>query len=408
NMIFLDEKEIAVISADKIEVFDFNGVKHTKAITEINWDAILAEKKEYKHYMLKEIFEQPDVIFETIDNKLDEENYNIIFNHLNLTNDYFKSINKVYIVACGTAWHAGLIGKYYLEEFCHMYVEAAIASEFRYRNVPISKNDLIIVISQSGETADSLAALRKAKKLGAKSLAVCNVRGSTLTREADGVIYTNAGPEIGVASTKAFTTQVTVMYLLSLYIAKIKNTISDDKYKNYIDELLLIPNKIREILEDYNSLKDLSLTFHNFKNFLYLGRHFNYPIALEGALKLKEISYIHAEGYASGEMKHGPIALITEEMPVVIIAVKSFISEKVISNLQEVKARDGITIVITNEDVDIPDDLIDYKIILPDTIEPLSPLLSVIPLQVLAYQIADFLGCDVDQPRNLAKSVTVE
>ncbi|HPG31053.1 MAG TPA: glutamine--fructose-6-phosphate transaminase (isomerizing), partial [bacterium] len=400
DIIFLDDREIAVVSQNSIEVTDFKGVKQNKAVTNINWDAMNAEKKGFKHYMLKEIFEQPEVIAETIDDKYDEASGEIKFRYCKISPEFFKRINKIYIVACGTAWHAGLVGKYYLEEFCGISVETAIASEFRYRKVPIVKNDLIIIISQSGETADSLAALRSAKEKGAVSLGICNVRGSALSRECDGVIYTNAGPEIGVASTKAFTTQLSVMFLFAVYLAKIKKTISEIDYKNYLKELLLIPSKIKTALEHTEYYKELSLKFHNYSDFLFLGRHYNFPIALEGALKLKEISYIHAEGYAAGEMKHGPIALITEQMPVLTIATKSFITEKVIGNLQEVKARGGITIVVANDSVEIPDKLADYKIILPETIEPLAPVINVIPLQIIAYQIADFLGCDVDQPRN--------
>ncbi|MBP7652220.1 glutamine--fructose-6-phosphate transaminase (isomerizing) [Candidatus Dependentiae bacterium] len=408
DIIFLDDRELAVVTPVYIEVMDFKGNKQNKAVTNINWDAMTAEKKGFKHYMLKEIFEQPDVITETIEDKYDDSTGEIKFRYCKIDDNYLKKIKKIYIVACGTAWHAGLIGKYYLEEFCGICVEAAIASEFRYRNVPVSKDDLILIISQSGETADSLAALRNAKEKGALSLGICNVRGSALSRECDGIIYTNAGPEIGVASTKAFTTQLTVLFMFSMYMAKIKNIISEKEYKTNLKELSVIPSKIKEALDKFDYYKELSLKFHNYSDFLFLGRHYNFPIALEGALKLKEISYIHAEGYAAGEMKHGPIALITEQMPVLTIATKSFITDKVISNLQEVKARDGITIVVTNESVDIPEKLVDHKIFLPDTIEALAPIVNVIPLQVIAYQIADFLGCDIDQPRNLAKSVTVE
>ena len=408
DIVFLDDMEAAVITSKKISVKDFNGTSHKKAVTRIDWDSMISEKKEYKHYMLKEIYEQPDVISETIEDKFDETKMQIKFPYCPIEDDYFKRFQRVYIVACGTAWHAGLIGKYYMEEFCGLSVEDAIASEFRYRSVPIKKDDLILIISQSGETADSLAALRYAKEKGAKSLAVCNVRGSTLARECDGVIYTNAGPEIGVASTKAFTTQITAIFMLTMHIAKLKKSITDELYSENMRELIQIPDKVRKILDNYNTYRELSVHFHRYRDFLFLGRHYNYPIALEGALKLKEISYIHAEGYAAGEMKHGPIALISEDMPVVVIATKSFVTEKVISNLQEVKARDGISIILTNNSVEIPDGLADYSLILPQTIEALAPILNVIPLQIIAYQIADFLGCDVDQPRNLAKSVTVE
>ncbi|MFH1095950.1 MAG: glutamine--fructose-6-phosphate transaminase (isomerizing) [Candidatus Desantisbacteria bacterium] len=407
NVIFLDNGEIAILTRSGVRITDMEAIEREKTIVRIEWNATQAEKAGYKHFMLKEIFEQPTAIEDTMRTRLGEDNIHL--EEMELSLDQLKTIEKVTIIACGTSWHAGLVGKFIIEELVGIPVEVDIASEFRYRSPIISDKTLTIAISQSGETADTLAGIRQAKANGSKVISICNVLGSSIPRESDGTIYTHAGPEIGVASTKAFTAQLTALYLLAIYLGRARGTIGIENAKDLINELRRLPHLIGEILkkEDAN-LKKLAHGFSHYKDFLYLGRGINYPIALEGALKLKEISYIHAEGYPAGEMKHGPIALIDEDMPVVTIAVHSKTYEKILGNIEEVKARDGIVIALATEgDVEVTKKA-DFVIYLPDTMEIFSPLLTIIPLQLLAYYIADRKGCDVDQPRNLAKSVTVE
>ena len=404
KVVFLENGEVGVITPTSFKIFDIQGKERKKEITTINWSLAQAEKAGYKHFMLKEIHEQPRAVADTISGNLPWFRDEIPIEGL----ENFKP-NRIQIVACGTSYYAGLIGKFYLENFAQIPTEVDYASEYRYRNPVIDENTLIIAITQSGETADTLAAIRLAKEKKAKVLTICNVIGSSATRESDAVIYTYAGPEISVASTKAFTTQLTVLYLLSIYLATKKNLISNPNI--YLEKIFEIPSLMEHFLEKEGKgqeIKKLADRFHKVSNALYLGRHVNYPIALEGALKLKEISYIHAEGYPAGEMKHGPIALIDENMPVITIATKSKVYEKILSNLSEVKSRKGITVTVTNESCKEAIENSDFSIIVPETDEFLSPLINVIPLQLLAYYIADFLGYDVDQPRNLAKSVTVE
>lgn len=404
KVIILEEEEIATISKDGFSIRNFENKKIEKKITTIEWDPITAEKGGYKHFMLKEIFEQPQVLEDTLRGRVFQDE--ILLDEINIPSAYFNKLKKIIILACGTAWHAGLVGKFMFEEIAKIPTEVDYASEFRYRDPIITDNNLIIAISQSGETADTLAAVREAKNKGAKILAICNCLGSTLTREADGNLYTHAGPEIGVASTKAFTSQLATLYILALYIAKI----NCKKYKinEMLHDLRKIPASVSKILKKDEEIQDIAKKYFKCRDFLYLGRRTTYPIALEGALKLKEISYIHAEGYAAGEMKHGPIALIDENMPVVAIATKSRTYEKIISNIEEVKARDGIVIALATEKDNEIKKRVDHCIFVPPTNEMLLPILTVVPLQLLAYHISVRRGCDVDQPRNLAKSVTVE
>jgi glucosamine--fructose-6-phosphate aminotransferase (isomerizing) len=358
--------------------------------------------------MLKEIFEQPQSIEYTIRGRVYPEENRVYIEYDLLEDEFIKNISHIYIVACGTAYYSGLVAKFLFENFCRISVDTDIASEFRYRQPVLDKNTLAVFISQSGETADTLAALKLAKSKGCKTLAICNVIGSTISREAENVFYTHCGPEIGVASTKAFTGQLTALYILAMDWAAKRNSLSQELLSKYIDELWGIPSKVSDLLKKSSYIAQIAKTFANKRDFLYLGRHINYPIALEGALKLKEISYIHAEGYPAGEMKHGPIALIDDTMPIVAIVTKSFIYEKTLSNIEEAKARGGIIIAVANQNDALVKDKTDFQIWIPETDEFFSPFLSVIPLQLLAYHISVFLGCDVDQPRNLAKSVTVE
>jgi glucosamine--fructose-6-phosphate aminotransferase (isomerizing) len=358
--------------------------------------------------MLKEIFEQPKSILDTLRGRINPETKDVILGGLSDYEQKLANANRITIVACGTSWHAGLIGEYLFEDFARIPVEVEYASEFRYRNPIINENDIVMAISQSGETADTLAALELAKEKGATILGVCNVVGSSIARLTDAGVYTHAGPEIGVASTKAFTTQVAVLTLMALRIAQLKGTITHSDYHTIIRELELISKKVEKVLESDKLIEEVAKQFKDASNFLYLGRGYNFPVALEGALKLKEISYIHAEGYPAAEMKHGPIALIDDDMPIVVIATKKGNYEKVVSNIQEVKARGGRLIaVITEGDVTVKE-MADYVIEIPECSEALSPLLTNIPLQLLSYHIALMRGCNVDMPRNLAKSVTVE
>ena len=409
KVIYLDDGEIANIKSDSVEVFNNSRQKVKKEVSVINWDAVTAEKQGYRHFMLKEIFEQPESIKDTLSGHIDRDTCNVCLNDFNFSKDYLVRIKKIFMVACGTAYHACLVGKFLFEDFLKIPCEVDIASEFRYRNPPLSKDTLIVAVSQSGETADTLAAMRLAKSTGAMTSVICNVMGSSAVREANGVIYTHAGPEIGVASTKAFTTQITAIYLLMLHLGTIRGAISKSEAKELSENLFQLPLKVQEILtHQQKNIEKISHKYFKKQGFLYLGRNINYPIALEGALKLKEISYIHAEGYPAGEMKHGPIALISEEMPVVVIATDSGVYEKILSNIEEVKARDGIVIAIATEGNEKIKEIADDVIYIPRTLEMFTPILNTIPLQLLAYHIARLRGCDIDQPRNLAKSVTVE
>jgi glucosamine--fructose-6-phosphate aminotransferase (isomerizing) len=408
NIIYLEDGEYAVVDQKNATFYDQSDQKIEREPKRILWDAVMAEKEGYRHYMLKEIHEQPRAVRDTFTGRMFEESGEIFFNDLQLTSDDWAKIKKVHIIACGTSWHSGLVGKFLLEDAARIPIEVDYGSEYRYRNPIIDESTLVIGVTQSGETADTIAGMQEAKKRGAKLITICNVIGAAATRMSDGVIYTNAGPEIGVASTKAFTTQLTAFYLLALYIRQLRGDDIDDR-RFAMHELRVIPHKIEDILHKQEKhIEELAHKYSKSQDFLFLGRGVHYPIALEGALKLKEISYIHAEGYPAGEMKHGPIALIDENLPVVAIATHTPVYDKVVSNLQEVKARDGKLIVICDEGDDAMKKFADDVIEIPWTIEPLQPILSVIPTQLLAYYIALRRGCDVDQPRNLAKSVTVE
>jgi glucosamine--fructose-6-phosphate aminotransferase (isomerizing) len=408
DIIYLEDGEYAVVDQKHVSVFDHADKKVDREPKRILWDAVMAEKEGYRHYMLKEIHEQPRAVRDTFTGRMFEESGEIFFNDLQFTPADWKKIRKVHIVACGTSWHAGLVGKFLLEEAARIPIEVDYGSEYRYRNPIIDDSTLVIGVTQSGETADTIAGMQEAKKRGAKLITICNVIGAAATRMSDGVIYTNAGPEIGVASTKAFTTQLTAFYLLALYIRQLRGDDVDDR-RYAMHEMRVIPHKIEDILaKQEKHIEELAHKYSKSQDFLFLGRGVHYPIALEGALKLKEISYIHAEGYPAGEMKHGPIALIDENLPIVAIATHTPVYDKVVSNLQEAKARDGKLIVICDEGDEAMRKLADDVIEIPWTVEPLQPILSVIPTQLLAYYIALRRGCDVDQPRNLAKSVTVE
>jgi len=408
NIIYLEDGEYAVVDQNNATFYDQKDQKIEREPKKILWDAVMAEKEGYRHYMLKEIHEQPRAVRDTFTGRMFEESGEIFFNDLQLTSDDWAKIKKVHIIACGTSWHSGLVGKFLLEDAARIPIEVDYGSEYRYRNPIIDDGTLVIGVTQSGETADTIAGMQEAKKKGAKLITICNVIGAAATRMSDGVIYTNAGPEIGVASTKAFTTQLTAFYLLALYIRQLRGDDLDDR-RYAMHEMRVIPHKIEDILSKQEKhIEELAHKYSKSQDFLFLGRGVHYPIALEGALKLKEISYIHAEGYPAGEMKHGPIALIDENLPVVAIATHTPVYDKVVSNLQEVKARDGKLIVICDEGDEAMKKFADDVIEIPWTVEPLQPILSVIPTQLLAYYIALRRGCDVDQPRNLAKSVTVE
>jgi glucosamine--fructose-6-phosphate aminotransferase (isomerizing) len=408
DMIFLENGDVAEITADKIIITDIGNNIKKREVKNIQWDAIQAEKNGYKHFMLKEIFEQPCTIEDTFRGRIYPDKGRICIEEIKIGQEDIKKISNIYIVACGTSYHSGLVSKFLFENFAKIPTEVDIASEFRYRKPILNENTLIIVVSQSGETADTLAALRLAKSKGCKTLAVCNVVGSSMTREAGHIIYTHCGPEIGVASTKAFTGQLTVLYILALDFARKRSALTDKELKRYLKQLWDVPVKIGEFLKKAESINDIAKVFARQRDFLYLGRYVNYPVALEGALKLKEISYIHAEGYAAGEMKHGPIALIDKSMPIIAIAVESKVYDKIISNIEEAKARGGTIITIANKSNKEIKSKSDYIIYVPKSDEFVSPLITVVALQLLAYYIAVLLGCDVDQPRNLAKSVTVE
>jgi glucosamine--fructose-6-phosphate aminotransferase (isomerizing) len=408
KVIFLEEREIATITKDGVEVIDFNGKIRGKEIVNIDWNAEMTEKSGYKHFMLKEIFQETMVIRNNLEGRIDLATNSLNLSKLCFSLNNIKELKKIFILACGTSYYAALVGKYIFEELTSIPVEVDYASEFRYRKIILDKKDLTIVISQSGETADTIAALRACQKFGSHILALTNVKGSTISREADSVMDIKAGPEIGVASTKAFVGQLMSLYVLSLYFAQVRKTLDFVEIKKIISELVKIPQMVEIILLKDEEINKLSKEYSNFHNFLYLGREINYPIALEGALKLKEISYIHAEGYPAGEMKHGPIALLDQEFPVVVIAPQGRIYSKMINNIKEVKARDTSVLAIASEGDKEIINIVDKVFYIPKTLDILYPILSVIPLQLFAYHIADRLGCDIDKPRNLAKSVTVE
>jgi len=408
DVLFLNDDEMAVLSEEGVRITDLSGKEISREITRVMWNPVMAEKGGYRHFMLKEIYEQPRAIMDTIRGRISQETGAIHLEEMGPAYDKLREAKKIFIVACGTSWHAGLVGKYMLEELACVPTEVDIASEFRYRCPLVGKENLFIAITQSGETADTLAAMREAKKKGATVIAVCNVVGSTASREADGVVYTHAGPEIGVASTKAFTAQLAALYLIGLFFGELRGTLISGDVKKRLADLVHIPALVERCLEEDAGIEQIAKHYFKANNFLYLGRGPNFPIALEGALKLKEISYIHAEGYPAGEMKHGPIALIDENMPIVVLAGKNGVYDKILANIQEVKARSGIVIALaTAGDAEIGK-LVDHVITIPATNQLLMPILMSIPLQLLAYHIAVLRGADVDQPRNLAKSVTVE
>ncbi|MBF0548052.1 MAG: glutamine--fructose-6-phosphate transaminase (isomerizing) [Candidatus Riflebacteria bacterium] len=408
NVIYLDNYEMATVKREGVEVYDFSGSRIEKKIKQVDWNPIAAEKGGFPHFMLKEIFEQPQVIRNTIGGRTSEEEGKIYLTELGLSGpDIFKT-QRIVIIGCGTAFYAGCVGKYLIEKLVRIPVECDLASEFRYRDPLVDSNTLVVAISQSGETADTLAAVREARKKGAKVLGVVNAKESSLTRDVDGLVYIHAGPEIGVASTKAYIAMLTALTLLALLLGKIRGVLTPEFVTDQIRELKRLPQEIEKILAEPDQIKALAKKFMNAKNFLFLGRGINFPTAMEGALKLKEISYIHAEAYAAGEMKHGPIALIDKDMPVFVVATNSATYEKLISNIQEVNARSGTVIALCSEgDKEIYDHA-HQMITVPNVSEILSPIINVIPLQLYAYYVADLKGLNVDQPRNLAKSVTVE
>ncbi|OAG27941.1 glutamine--fructose-6-phosphate transaminase (isomerizing) [Thermodesulfatator autotrophicus] len=411
KVLFLEDGELAVVTRHECKIFKLHDASPVERDpVEIKWDAAMAEKAGFKHFMLKEIYEQPQAILNTFRGRLDPETGRVEIPEIILTPEEIKSLNKICILACGTSYHAGLVGKYLFERLVRLPVEVELGSEFRYRDFLIDEKTLVIPISQSGETADTLASLRRAREVGAKAIAICNVLGSTITRESDGTIYTHAGPEIGVASTKAFTSQLTALLLLVLYFGEIRATLSEKERKRIAKALLKVPYQLEKLIEKLHpDIKELSYQYQKKRHFLYLGRNILFPIALEGALKLKEISYIHAEGYAAGEMKHGPIALIDEEMPVVALAPQNHhVYEKMISNIEEVRSRKGDIIALGTEGDETLKRVSPQVLELPSCEWEVSPILYTIPLQLLAYEVAVRRGCDVDQPRNLAKSVTVE
>lgn len=426
DVIFLENYEMVVMRCSEISITDFEGRSLNKNAVTISWSPAMAEKGGYRHFMLKEIYEQPRAIADTISGRIFPERGDIAIEEFGITPKIIKNLDKIFIVACGTSYHAGIVGKRMIEDLSRIPVEVDVASEFRYRNPVITNKTLFIAITQSGETADTLAAQREAKRLGAKTLSICNVVGSTASRESDFIFYTHSGPEIGVASTKAFTTQLVALYILSIALGKVKGNLSDKTASELVKELLRLPIKTEHILEMSSEIKGIAKELFKAKGFLYLGRGINYPIAMEGALKLKEISYIHAEGYPAGEMKHGPIALIDEDLPVVVLAPSGELYEKLISNIEEVKSRGGTIITVASSPLASPSHETDQKrdkrklnaeaieklskhlILINESNDYLNTVLLTIPLQLLAYHIAVLKGCDVDQPRNLAKSVTVE
>ncbi len=407
QVIYLDDGEMAVLSPDGFHTATIASERVEKEVHDVDWDLSQIEKGGYEHFMLKEIVEQPDAVRNAMRGRLNIEEGLARLGGLNMTPEQLREIRRIIILGCGTSWHAGLIGEYMLEEFARIPVEVEYASEFRYRNPIVDEGTLVLVISQSGETIDTLAAMREARRKGARALGIVNVVGSTIARESDGGVYIHAGPEIGVASTKAFTSQVTVLALLTLALGRHRG-LSRDYGIEIAREMAALPGKIERVLATEDAVKRIADLNQRHNNFIYLGRGFNFPVALEGALKLKEISYIHAEGYPAAEMKHGPIALIDENMPVVFICTRDSAYEKVMSNMSEVRARKGRIIAIATDGDTEVQSRADHVLYVPQSIPMLQPILSVIPLQLLAYHIAVARGCDVDQPRNLAKSVTVE
>ncbi len=415
DIFFLADGDLAVVTPEGVQLTDFDGKPIQRQVQHVTWDPIMAEKGGFKHFMLKEIYEQPRAVRDTTLGRVSQDTGQVFLDEMEISKAEFRAGKKINITACGTSWHAGQAGKFMIESLARVPVEVDYASEWRYRNPIVDPHTITLVISQSGETADTIAAQREAKARGSKTLAICNVVGSMITREAAGTIYTHAGPEIGVASTKAFTGQLTALYLFALYLAQARGAMTAEQARAAVQELTRIPGKLEHILTHDEACEDLAKHYQRVHDFLFLGRGIHYPIALEGALKLKEISYIHAEGYPAGEMKHGPNALIDENLPVVIIATRDVNSagsmlryEKTMSNLKEVKARSGVVIALATEgDEEIKEEA-DHVLYIPPAPEELSPILEIVPLQLLAYHIAVRRGCDVDQPRNLAKSVTVE
>ena len=412
DVVFLDDQQMVVITREGAAFSTFDGTAISRTPLHVVWDPIQAEKAGFKHFMLKEIFEQPSAVRDTILGRVSLDTGRVFLEEIGLTASELEQIDKITLLACGTSWHAALIGKFLIEELARIPVEVDYGSEYRYRRPIVGQRALCVVITQSGETADTLAALREAKRQGARSLAICNVVGSMATRETDGVVYTHAGPEIGVASTKAFTCQIVALELLALYLAQARGTLQADQAARHIEALVQLPSVLEQTLKLAPRIEEIARRFYTRTDFLYLGRGINYPIALEGALKLKEISYIHAEGYPAGEMKHGPIALIDENMPVVALAPGDHVFEKMIGNILEVKARGGSVAALTSEGDTHVEELLDpstdFVLRLPQLHRLLTPVAFVLPLQLLAYHVAVRRGCDVDQPRNLAKSVTVE
>jgi glucosamine--fructose-6-phosphate aminotransferase (isomerizing) len=415
DLFFLGDGDLATISSSGVKLTDFDGQPVSRQVQHITWDPIMAEKGGFKHFMQKEIFEQPRAVRDTTLGRVSLDSGKVFLDEMDISEEDFRKLEKVYITACGTSWHAGLAGKFMIERLAKVPVEVDYASEYRYRDPLNGPKDLAILITQSGETADTIAAMRESRAKGSRTLSICNVVGSMIARESNGTIYTHAGPEIGVASTKAFTAQLTALFLFAVYLAQVRGTVSLEESKQLLNELTLIPGKLEALLTGDEQTEELAKQYHRAHDFLFLGRGIHYPIALEGALKLKEISYIHAEGYPAGEMKHGPNALIDEDLPVVIIATRDkndpgsvLRYEKTLSNLKEVKARSGTVIAVATQGDEEIKEAADHVLYVPEAPELLAPILEIVPLQLLAYHIAVRRGCDVDQPRNLAKSVTVE
>ncbi|HTK75259.1 MAG TPA: glutamine--fructose-6-phosphate transaminase (isomerizing) [Gemmataceae bacterium] len=410
DVVYMQDGQIGVITPDEWHLLDAERARVEASVERIDWDAGDTDKAAYEHYMLKEIYEQPEALENAMRGRLSDADASAHFGGLNLDTRQIRAAERVILTACGTSYHAALVGEYLIEEFARMPVEVEYASEFRYRNPPIDKNTVVIAITQSGETADTLAALRESQRKGHRTLAVCNVVGSTIAREADGGVYLHAGPEVGVASTKAFTSQVTVLAMLALYLGRMRH-LSSLQGTRMLEELRALPDAVRRALECHDAVRRVAEKYYQASNFLYMGRQYLYPVALEGALKLKEISYIHAEGYPAAEMKHGPIALVDEETPSVFLVPNGAVFDKVMSNLEEVRARRGPIIAVTTEEEEIAEhvsDRADEVIFVPAVPEYLQPVVCAVPLQLLAYHVALLRGCDVDKPRNLAKSVTVE
>jgi glutamine---fructose-6-phosphate transaminase (isomerizing) len=408
EVVYVNDYEVAIIKADELILKNLGNERQSPYITKLDMELAAIEKGGYDHFMLKEIFEQPQTIYDCLRGRLDAENGTITMSGIQKYSDEIKNANRIVMVACGTSWHAGLVAEYIFEELTRINVEVEYASEFRYRNPVINKGDVIIAISQSGETADTLVAIENAKSKGAIILGVVNVVGSSIARVGDAGAYTHAGPEIGVASTKAFTAQLAVLTMIALKIGYEKGVLDRDRYLNLLKELDAVPGKVAEVLQSHEHIKEVAEKYKDAKDCLYLGRGYNFPVALEGALKLKEISYIHAEGYPAAEMKHGPIALVEDTLPVIFVATKDSYHEKVVSNMQEIKARKGKIIAVINESDKVSPTLADDVIVVPEADEIIAPMISVIPMQLLAYYIGVAKGYDVDKPRNLAKSVTVE